>query len=97
MRASLFVDHRRVNAFISVLNFCGWSQPQTYFNSEMIYSMYVYTLLEFFNDLFTVNKRPSIIVAELPGWADIHHVYQNYVLSAHLLFQLALTCLPMGG
>ena len=40
MHACLFVDHRCINVFIHVLNFCGLSQPQKYINSE-IFPIYV--------------------------------------------------------
>ena len=43
VEAYLF-DHRRINVFICVLNFRGWSQLRNYFNSEI---WYVYTLLGF--------------------------------------------------
>ena len=35
VHAHLFGDHRHVNVFICMLNFCGWSQLQNYFNSEI--------------------------------------------------------------
>ena len=35
----LFVDHRRVNVFIHMLRFYGWSQPRNCFNNK-IFSMY---------------------------------------------------------
>ena len=34
MCTHLFIDHRCINVFIHILNFCGWSQPQNYFSSE---------------------------------------------------------------
>ena len=35
VHARLFGDHRHVNVFICMLNYCGWSQLQNYFNSEI--------------------------------------------------------------
>ena len=42
MRARLFVDHRRINVCIRMLNFRGWSQQRNYFNSKLfpIYGKY---------------------------------------------------------
>ena len=34
-RRNLFIDHRRINVFTCVLNFCGLSQPRNSFNSEI--------------------------------------------------------------
>ena len=41
MRVHLSVDHYYVNVFICMLNFCGCSQPQNHFNSEisLVYSI----------------------------------------------------------
>ena len=43
----LFIEHRHccVNVFIRMLNFRSWSQPRTYFNSE-ISSIYVVRLYQ---------------------------------------------------
>ena len=57
MRACLFVDCRRVNVFICMLNFCSWSEPQKCFNSEifLIYgTLYTSILLSAYKNVHVV-------------------------------------------
>ena len=53
MRACFFVDHRRVNVFVRVLNFRSWSQQKNYFNSA-IFPIYSISVL---NESYLVQVR----------------------------------------